>query len=198
MRRKEATMIHRLILFGMLAGLLLAACALGPRPVHQTVFPTIGPVRHVSGLSTAARVELTASTNCAEVGEVVTFTTQITNEMSIPMTLRGLPPLDILLKSAVPGAPPQRWSATPQYPKAINPVLAPGEVRMYEWQWVADAAYAQLEQTTYNGVEARLELGGAFVGEETIAGGSIAVYVGVGAHVLPQPGTNVRCADMHQ
>jgi hypothetical protein len=104
----------------------------------------------------------------------------------------------MVLKPKGTSAPLLRWSATSQYPTTINPVLIPNEVRTYQWQWIADAAYAQLQQTTDNGVLVQLTIGDIIPeGYATLPEGSIEVYVGVGAYVLPQPGTNVRCAEMH-
>ncbi|MEP7188170.1 MAG: hypothetical protein ABI901_03135, partial [Roseiflexaceae bacterium] len=182
-----------------LALLLLAACALGPRPVHQSVTPTIGPVQQRSGGAGTPDIELIANTNCAEVGEIVTFTIRMMNRMSLLITFTGTPLVDIVLKPSGESVPLLRWSTTSQYPKDINPVFAPGEIRTYQWQWVADAAYVQPQQTTDNGVIAQLTFGDVIAeGYSPLPGGSIEVYVGVGTHILPMPGTNVRCADMRR
>jgi len=92
------------------------------------------------------RQRLTASTNCAEIGEEVLFTAEIINEGTTPLTVTDTPPFDISIhpfNSGGNAGPIQRWSETDQYPQDINPVLAPGETRTYTWRWIADAAYAQ-------------------------------------------------------
>jgi hypothetical protein len=183
----------------LLVMLLLATCALGPRAVHQSAIPTIGPVRQGTGGPGSRHFELSANTNCAEVGEVVTFTTTLANETSVPITLTGTPLVDIVLKPIGEIVPPLRWSTTPDYPKNINPIFAPGEGRTYTWQWVADAAYLQPQQTHNNGVIAQLTFGDVIAeGYKLHPRGSIEVYVGVGTHNLPMPGSNVRCADMRR
>ena len=163
------------------------------------MFPTIGPVRQESGGPGSRHLELSASTNCAEVGEVITFTITMTNEMEVPMTLADTHRLDIVLKPSGGVGPTQRWSATSQYPTTINPVLAPYETRTYHWRWKADAVYAQVQQTDFTGVFAQFT-SSEFLpkGYAPLPGGSVEVYVGVGAHILPQPGTNVPCTEMRR
>ena len=90
----------------VLATLLLTACAVGPRPIHQAAIPTIGPVQQGSGGPGSPHIELRANTNCAEVGGVITFTTAITNEMNVPITFTGSSPLlDMVLKPRGASAP---------------------------------------------------------------------------------------------
>ena len=117
----------------------LAAC--GPSGLGR-----IAPIVQENGNHGAFWQRLGSNTNCAEVGEEVVFTAQITNESTKPLTVTDDPPFDIVIRPFKFGnnaGPIQRWSETDQYPQDINPVLAPGETRTYTWRWRADAVYAQ-------------------------------------------------------
>lgn len=135
----------RLIFSILVVGYLLAAC--GPRSIGR-----IEPVVQENGDRGEFWHRLTASTNCAEVGEEVLFTAEITNESPNPLTVTDNPPFDIIIRPFRYGGdaqPVQRWSESDQYPDDIDPVLMPGETRTYTWRWVADAAYAQGSVTDY-------------------------------------------------
>lgn len=144
------------------------------------------------------RHRLTASTNCAEVGEVVVFTAELTNESHAPFTIVEQPPLDIIIRPFWFGndAPPiTRWSATDQYPHDINPVLAPGGKRVYTWHWIADAAYTQVNIRN-NGTTVQMPL----TIERTKGGGRFSVPlpdVVVGVKANPMLGNGgVSCKDL--
>lgn len=115
----------------------------------------IEPVVATNMLGAWVRQQLTASTNCAEVGQEVVFTATLTNATTTPLTILEQPPLDIVIRPFAGRAGVTRWSATDQYPKDINPVLAAGETRTYTWRWVADAAYTSAS-TFENGIQVEM------------------------------------------
>ena len=97
---------------------------------------------------------LSASTNCAEVGEEVVFTAEVTNLTAEPLTVMEQPPLDIIIRPYRPSGSAggvHRWSETAQYPQDLEPVLAPHETRTYTWRWIADAVYTS-DSIFYNGI----------------------------------------------
>src|SRR5687768_710435 len=100
-RYKEETMIHRLILLGVLAVLLLTGCTL-PALRRERLLPTIGPEQSPSGKNDF--IQIATSTNCAQAGEMVTVTARIRNREQYPVTVIGTPPLDIVIQ---PGLWPQ-------------------------------------------------------------------------------------------
>ena len=106
--------------------------------------PRREPVR--DGSSQSFSRELIASTNCAEVGDFVTFTVNLQNLSDKATTIDGTPSFDITLtqmkiEKSEP-TPPVRWSNTNQYPTNPTTVLAPGEQRTYTWQWQATQEFA--------------------------------------------------------
>ncbi|HEY0733703.1 MAG TPA: hypothetical protein VGD69_02255 [Herpetosiphonaceae bacterium] len=129
------------ILWLILIVVLIELLACGRRNIGR-----IEPVTQENGERGEYWQRLTASTNCAEIGEEVVFTGEITNEGTRPLTVTDTPAFDIIIRpfrSGGDAGPIQRWSETNQYPHAMDPVLAPGETRTYTWRWRADAAYAQ-------------------------------------------------------
>ena len=113
--------------------------------------------------------------------------------------MTGNPPLDIILTpngnpstGSIP--PTQRWSASSQYPQTLDPVLAPGETRAYEWKWTADAIYGQngVRGVAADAVTALLAPGRPYAqGADT----------GIGVGVVLKPGGEageIRCADMRR
>jgi hypothetical protein len=67
----------------------------------------------------------------------------------------AVPLIDIVIEPKQGPGPVQRWSVSPQYPTNINPVLAAGEERTYQWPWTADPVYAT-SAGVGNGVVVRL------------------------------------------
>ena len=139
---------------------------------------------------------LSASTNCAEVGEEVVFTAEVTNLTAEPLTVVEQPPLDIIIRPAQSGGsigPFQRWSETAQYPQDLNPVLAPHETRTYTWRWIADAVYTS-KDPFYNGIQVDMP-----VTVQYASGGKRSTPVAdlaVGVKALQGSGRPVFCKDM--
>lgn len=118
------------LMAGALAlALTLVACG-EPTP------PTRGPIQTGGGSRDTGQITLAASTNCATLGETITFTLRIKNIAPTSLEFTH-PPLFDMTISQVNG-PKTHWSNSPRYPSAINPILAPGQVREYQWNWVAD------------------------------------------------------------
>lgn len=115
---------------------LLSGCS----PFLNAGRPRLGPVQGKGRVPNGGSITLAANTNCAVVGEVVTFTLTIANAETHPVTFTGDPLFDIVLSHGNQ-RDVRRWSDTAQYPPNINPVFAPGEERTYTWQWTADAIY---------------------------------------------------------
>lgn len=133
-------MYRLLSLLYLMSALNLAACAPGGANIERVVSENGDPgvINH----------RLTASTNCAEVGDEVVITAKITNLWRTALTVTSSPPFDIIIRPYRYGGnaqPVQRWSDTDQYPRDLNPELVPGETRMYQWRWIADAAYSKSE-----------------------------------------------------
>jgi hypothetical protein len=110
--------------------------------------PTIGPVEDsdTGGGAPYPEMTLRASTNCAAIGEEVVFTLQLVNRWSEPLTWPDSQPLDlVLIPAARTMQPPpiRRWSETRHYPRPLDPVIQPGEIRTYQWHWIAEPAYGQ-------------------------------------------------------
>jgi hypothetical protein len=118
----------KLVAGAMSLALALVACG-EPTP------PTRGPVQASGGQQDSGKLTLSASTNCALLGETLTFTLQVKNTATYPLEFTGPPLFDMTIKRV--GQPQVRWSETDQYPATINPVMAPGEIRDYQWQWVS-------------------------------------------------------------
>jgi hypothetical protein len=144
-------------------------------------------------------IDVTASTNCAEIGEPVTFTATLTSEANAPLTITTRPVVDFVLRPVAweetQGPEPiQRWSQTSSYPSVIDPVFAPGEQRQYQWVWIADAVYGQFG---VNGVRAQFFIGA--IPQQGFGPGGDEVWVGV----RTMPGgesseSGMRCADMRR
>lgn len=188
---KEITRMHQhsfMLLILMVGLTLFTAC--GRRNLGH-----IEPVVRENGERGDFWHRLTSSTNCAEIGEEVIFTAEITNESTKPLTVTDTPPFDIIIRPFRFGGdvgPIQRWSDTDNYPHYIDPVLAQGETRTYTWRWPADAAYAQGSMMNY-GTSVFMPL--------TIAGEGISplppLVVGVKAN--PQFGNNgVFCSALRK
>ena len=175
----------------MVLMVLLTACESG---AEGGPFPTLGPVSNIGGRQGRVVSELTASTNCAEVGEVVTFTLHIRNDATFPITLTGPPFLEIVVQPVYQeGAPIQRWSASEQYPAAINPLFVPGEDRTYVWRWTADAAYAP-NPTKDNGVEVIAPMG--ILGPENSVIQSARNNFGLGIRTINLAQGSIPCIQM--
>jgi hypothetical protein len=190
--RSTNTGVNLLIL--VLVALLLTSCDLwqgegGP-------IPTLGPMQ-TGGEADDTLIELTSTTNCAEIGEVVTFTVRIANHRKTPATFTGTPLFDVVIRPAKYRLTPvQRWSESNQYPATINPVFAPGEERTYQWHWTADAIYAPAA-VEGNGVEVTLTT--AYFRSDTIfpQGGSLPPFV-IGVMSRNLPNGAIRCAEMRR
>lgn len=195
---------YRVILLLVMVSLLLAGCTIRlPMTARglERPLPTIGPITQASGGPDSIFWQITSSTNCAEIGEMVTFSVQLVNETTYPVTITNTPLLDIVIQPAqwpfeMP-EPVQRWSEARSYPREMSPILAPGEVRRYQWQWQADAVYGQYG---VNGVKARFITGtiqkqhsstpaggvDVWVGVRTMPGGEVA-QAGIECAALPRP-----------
>jgi hypothetical protein len=119
----------KLVAGALALALTLVACG-EPTP------PTRGSIQTQGGDPDTGQLTLAASTNCAMLGETITFTLRIKNIATTSLAFTH-PPLFDMTISQVNG-PKVRWSDSAQYPSAMNPILAPGEVREYQWHWVAD------------------------------------------------------------
>lgn len=85
--------------------------------------------------------ELSASTNCAEPGESITYTIRLKNNLTTPLTITNDIDINILPSPlADQTLPIIKWSNTNQYPE-INPVLDADKERIYQWIWPADPRY---------------------------------------------------------
>jgi hypothetical protein len=155
--------------------------------------PTIGPVHERSAKRGIIDTTLTISTNCVEVGESLVIQGTVINEAPYPLRFVGTPTFDFIIRPAdwnpADGPEPVRhWSQTATYP-TIDPVLAPGETRTYEWQWPVEAVYAKPGLRGMSGV--RIQFWRGDVQPEGIpAGGQIA---GVGEGGLPAPEITCAC-----
>ena len=186
----------RVLLLSMLLviSIMLPGCIQLPAR-SGVVAPTIGPIEQVHGGRERMIYGVTANTNCAEVGEMVTLTVGITNTATFPITATGTPALDIVITpnnpdgSSGPGAPIQRWTESADYPGDPNPVMAAGEARTYVWRWKADAAY-----TDY-GAWVQFVTGDiVWEGAGTPAGGP-EIMVGIGS-VTVDVDASIPCADL--
>lgn len=176
---------YRIIPLLILTAWVLTSCTVTlPFSAHglERPLPTIGPVQQVTGISELIRTELTATTNCANIGDVITFTGRVTNESNHPLTITSYPPFDFVLRPANwrsnASMPVQHWSEISSDASSANPVLAPGETRTYLWQWIADAVYGQ---RGVNGIRVTFIIGE--IPQETRPSGGPEVWVGV--HTMP-------------
>jgi hypothetical protein len=109
----------------ILSQTIVLACGPNRLPAKEPITSTYN--------STLLVRQLTASTNCAEIGEEVVFTATITNPSKLLLPVLERPAFDMLIRAEAPTTTSviQRWSETNQYPGNINPVLQPGETRTY-------------------------------------------------------------------
>lgn len=122
----------RVLLLGTFWIIALGACSLRNGYIEPVISENANPdLVH----------RLTASTNCAEVGEEIVFTGEVQNPGKQPFRVTETPPFDIVIQPYDGTGPVVRWSETDQYPRDINPDLQPGETRTYSWRWVATEAY---------------------------------------------------------
>ncbi len=161
-----------------------------------TPLPTIGPVNGGGGRARFLDFDFSASTNCAAIGETVVFTVVVTATATDPVILTATPPLEITLEPrrwrAEAPPPLRRWSDSPAYPSAIDPVLRPGEQRTYTWEWTAEQVYGD---SGVLGVTATLF---TTIDDRGIDQGADGVlYVGVEAFELPGTGdAGLPCTEM--
>ena len=137
-----------LLLIALLVGTsLLTQCGLLPLPIPSAPpFPTVGPVQRISGNASRTMAVIQSSTNCAEIGEMVTFTASFTNTATYPVTITTEPVMDMVLMPsrwdpADGPEPVQRWSESDQYPTDLPTVVQPGEEWVYQWRWQADPVF---------------------------------------------------------
>lgn len=160
--------------------------------------PAIQPVEVESGRASVIDVSLRASTNCADVGEEVTFTVRVANLQDQPLQLVANPPFDIIIEPYQGGAGPTiRWSESDQYPATIDPVLAPREVRTFEWRWIADVVYDPLTTAGASGTQVLVPISVINSNGMPEIASDIKLIVGVGFH--PEAGNNgIICSDMRR
>lgn len=127
-------MKNKTMLWLILMTFLFVQCGPTPKPSRRTSLTTSRTVSRGAGF------ELSASTDCAEPGEPITFTLSVLNREAQPIELVGTPLLDmVLIKHFEPSVIVSRWSESSTYP-SINPRLQPNETQTYTWTWVsADA-----------------------------------------------------------
>ncbi|MBA3470162.1 MAG: hypothetical protein H0T53_11025 [Herpetosiphonaceae bacterium] len=121
--------MKRWVLFIIIGLVVLAACG-EPTP------PTIGPLKIHGGSPNIGELTLSATTNCALRGETIMFTLRVVNPADYPLQFTNPPFFDMTIVKTK--GVQIRWSDTDQYPSAINPVMAPREVREYHWEWVSN------------------------------------------------------------
>ena len=121
--------------------LLLVSCT----PDPAATIPTIGPIQQGTGQPASATITLSANINCAEIGEIITFTLTLENRETYPLTLTGNPLVEITIepRRIGGGGASIAWSQTTTYPATIDPVIQPGETRVYQWPFRVDPSYAQ-------------------------------------------------------
>jgi hypothetical protein len=198
LRMKRWTMACIFVVVGVTLGGCRSPIALPSG--HERPLPTIGPLQNITGTSGDILLEITAPTNCAEIGDQVTFTGRITNKATYPVTIITVPLVDFVISPANWRAskgpkPIQRWSQTNQYPQNINPILAPGEQRTYQWHWTADAVYGEFG---VNGVQTQFVVGEMPLKTSSFIGG---IDVWVGVRTIPggeSSESGIACADMRR
>ncbi|NOK63287.1 MAG: hypothetical protein GFH27_549325n5 [Chloroflexi bacterium AL-W] len=190
-----------LLLIAMLIGtVLLTQCGLLPLPIPSAPpFPTVGPVQRISGNASRTMAVIQSSTNCAEIGEMVTFTASFTNTATYPVTITTEPVMDIVLSPSnwTAGDDPalvQHWSESDQYPTEFPTVAQPNEVWTYQWRWQADAIYHQPD--VYD-MRVQLIMGEIQLQGSSVPSGGHELGIGVGAIPLPGGGA-VECYELER
>lgn len=173
--------------------LLLGTTSCYPKP---SPLPTIGPISSAGGETGFLEFHLAANTSCVQVGELITFTLDVTSVAAKPFALTNQPLLDIVLKPRNwirPEQPPtRRWSETPMYPKDITPLFQPGEHRRYTWEWVAEPVFG--EQGIL-GVNA--EAVAYIIDQGVVQDAGANLYVGVNElDIQLDGGRGIRCAEL--
>ncbi|KAB8144315.1 hypothetical protein F8S13_05405 [Chloroflexia bacterium SDU3-3] len=159
--------------------------------------PTRGPITTRQRINPSMmNFVLSSTTNCADIGQVITFTVRLENNYREPINLDSNPPVDIVITPATddPTQPiaPIRWSESPTYPAQMITKIEPGESHSYQWQWHADAAYGQYGSIN-NGIIARIATNAQFAGRPLMVDESL--YVGVKSGGL-LPGPSWLCSEM--
>jgi hypothetical protein len=190
--------INLLILLFIL--LSMTGCADVRQTLRDARIPTIGPVQGEVGRPGRASLTLSSNTNCAEIGEVITFDLRIANEATYPITLTGNLLFDIVLEPAswplAGPIPARRWSESNQYPNTVNQVLAPGTAQTYQWQWAAEAVYGQ---AGVKGIVASVSTAVLRPGDTNLQASK--VEIGVGVHSMPggeSAHAGIECAAMQR
>ena len=188
----------RVLLLSMLLviSMLLPGCVPFAEQFTPAV-PTIGPVQHRSGNTYTPIYHIQANTNCADIGEMVTFTARVTNTLTFPVTITTEPVMDIVLSPAnwdpADGPEPiQRWSESAEYPEDFPTEMQTGEEWVYQWRWQADAVYGA---GGVNGVRAQLQMGQVQLRGSAIPSGGPDVDVGV-EHMTW--GNGVECTQLER
>lgn len=182
-------MIRRLtLLVSVLSTLLLASCeGGGPPPIEPVSYPP----------GDKANFQISASTNCAEIGEVVTFTARIGNAEKYAVILVGDPALDIVVQPVLwpqtEVKPVRRWSDSDQYPQQIVRTFLPGEERTYTWKWVAENIHAKYPATLLSVDFATAALVNPSGGGQSA--GTISIAIGVDRTRTPSGGY-VACSEL--
>lgn len=140
---------------------------------------------------------LAASTNCADIGQIITFEVRFYNRRLEPVTLTDDPPFDIEIRPARPDAsvPVQVWSQHADYPQPIKPVIAAGETRVYQWHWRAEPVYGRALLDGY-GVTVTLRARIRFSPNSPSIDATTQAYIGVKSYGLGSGAA--LCADMPQ
>ncbi len=144
-------MKRALLIVILIAGWCLAGC--GPSFVRP--LPKIAPIEDSTEWGNNFKTTLHVSTNCAEIGEVITITLTIENRSSSPITLTNTPLIDIVLepqRAITNPADVQRWSDDPMYPQPVDPIIAAQSIRTHEWIWHADPRYAVTQDLGEDGI----------------------------------------------
>ena len=125
----------------------IAGCG-GPVDLgNRYAFPTVGPVTRQGGRTNILAYSFTASTNCASIGETVTFIATLKNISTVPITITTTPTVDFVVRpvhwsvTQTQPEPVRRWSETPMYPSSVDFVLTPGVEYTYRWDWIAEDVY---------------------------------------------------------
>ncbi|NOK63285.1 MAG: hypothetical protein GFH27_549325n7 [Chloroflexi bacterium AL-W] len=188
---------HRMWLVHLYLSVILTISSCGFREGP----PRLEPVEFGGGGSSGSfGAVTTVSTNCAEIGEWVTFEVTLHNGSEVVVELTDTPPFDLILEPAwwelTTPKPIDRWSESYQYPQEIDRVFEPGERQSYTWKWQAKSTFAQqardvnmMQVTFWQGQRLR-------DGRSPASAGTNSSYIGVAWYA---EGTGSwRCADMRR
>ncbi|KAB8144314.1 hypothetical protein F8S13_05400 [Chloroflexia bacterium SDU3-3] len=174
--RRWPLLASRCMLLCLLPLANLRAC--GPQ---DNTPPTRGPITTRQWIEpTMMNFVLSSSTNCADVGQVITFTVRLENNYREPVTFDGNPPVDMVISPVQdnPDAPIGlvRWSESPTYPAQMITQIGPGESHSYQWQWRADEAYEN-DHWSSDGIAVHIETNAQFANRPLMV--EELLYVGI-------------------